>query len=64
MKLSISLLFITSILLSNRIFAQNVSISNDNSLPDASALLDVISTTKGTLVPRMTTAQRTADHSC
>ncbi|MCX6250992.1 MAG: hypothetical protein NTX61_09580 [Bacteroidetes bacterium] len=34
-----------------------VSINNDNSQPDNSAMLDVKSTTKGTLVPRMTQAQ-------
>jgi uncharacterized protein (TIGR02145 family) len=35
-----------------------VSITNDNSIPDNSAMLDVKSTNKGLLVPRMTTAQR------
>lgn len=40
--------------------AQSVSINNDGSTPDASALLDVKSTNKGMLVPRMTSAQRTA----
>lgn len=38
-------------------FAQ-VGISTDNSSPDASALLDVKSTDKGILIPRMTTEQR------
>lgn len=37
-----------------------VTINTDNSLPDPSAMLDVNSTTKGFLPPRMTTAQRTA----
>ncbi|MEZ4851367.1 MAG: tail fiber domain-containing protein [Bacteroidia bacterium] len=41
------------------LFAQ-ISVNNDNSDPDASAMLDVKSTTRGMLVPRMTTAQRTA----
>jgi len=40
-------------------FAQ-VGINTDNSAPDASAILDIKSTTKGMLVPRMTTGQRTA----
>lgn len=42
--------------------AQNegVSINATGSTPDASAMLDVQSTTKGMLIPRMTTAQRTA----
>ena len=38
--------------------AQNVGINN--SAPDASAVLDIKSTSKGLLIPRMTTAQRTA----
>ena len=41
-------------------FTQSVAINNDASVPDASAMLDVKSTSKGMLVPRMTTAQRTA----
>ncbi|MCB0517665.1 MAG: hypothetical protein H6577_00750 [Lewinellaceae bacterium] len=36
------------------------SINTDGSAPNASAMLDVQSNTKGMLVPRMTTAQRTA----
>jgi len=37
-----------------------VGINTDNSTPDNSAILDVKSTTKGMLVPRMTYAQRNA----
>ena len=37
-----------------------VAINQDNSTPDPSAMLDVKSSDKGVLVPRMTTAQRTA----
>lgn len=40
--------------------AQNVSINNDGALPAASAMLDVKSTSKGILIPRMTTAERAA----
>ncbi len=40
--------------------AQNVGINEDGSDADASAILDVKSTTKGMLIPRMTEAQRTA----
>ncbi len=36
-----------------------VGINTDGSNPDASAMLDVKSTTKGILIPRMTTTQRT-----
>ena len=38
--------------------AQNVGINADNSTPHASAMLDVKSTDKGVLIPRMTAAQR------
>jgi uncharacterized protein (TIGR02145 family) len=38
-------------------FAQNVGINEDGSSPDSSAMLDVKSTTKGMLVPRLTAAQ-------
>jgi hypothetical protein len=38
--------------------AQAISINTDASSPDPSAILDVKSTEKGMLVPRMTTAQR------
>ncbi|MEZ4965144.1 MAG: hypothetical protein R2791_07875 [Saprospiraceae bacterium] len=37
-----------------------VAINQDNSAPDPSAMLDVKSSDKGMLVPRMTTAQREA----
>ncbi len=40
--------------------SSQVSINSDNSNPDASSILDVKSTDKGVLVPRMTTTQRTA----
>jgi len=40
--------------------AQNISINNDGSSPDNSAMLDITSTSRGVLVPRMTEAQRTA----
>jgi len=37
-----------------------VAINRDGSLPDTSAMLDIKSTSKGILIPRMTTAERTA----
>src|SRR5450432_191416 len=40
-------------------FGQNVGVNLTGAAPDASAMLDVQSTTKGMLVPRMTTTQRT-----
>ena len=57
-----SILFPTLLLLLAPGFlgAQAVSINTDGSSPAASAILDVKSTDKGVLVPRMTSAQRTA----
>jgi hypothetical protein len=40
--------------------SQSLSINTDGSTADASAMLDIKSTVKGLLIPRMTTAQRTA----
>jgi hypothetical protein len=40
--------------------AQGIAINNDGSQPDSSALLDIKSTTKGLLIPRMTSAERMA----
>jgi hypothetical protein len=37
-----------------------VGINEDNSQPDATAILDVKSTTKGVLIPRMTSTQKAA----
>ena len=39
---------------------QGVAITTDGSIPDNSAMLDIKSNSKGLLIPRMTTAQRTA----
>lgn len=52
--LSSTLFFVSSLL------AQSVSINTDGSSPNASALLDIKSIDKGLLIPRMTSAQRTA----
>jgi|GEM_PF-2144846 len=40
--------------------AQGVAVNADGSSPDASAILDLSSTSKGFLIPRMTTSERTA----
>ena len=40
--------------------AQNIAINTDGSVPDASSMLDITSTTKGFLAPRMTTTHQTA----
>jgi uncharacterized protein (TIGR02145 family) len=52
--LLIEVLLITAPVL---MFAQNAGINDDGSSPDNSAMLDVKSTTKGMLIPRMTAAQ-------
>jgi trimeric autotransporter adhesin len=53
----LSLLIVFSVQL---IQAQNVAINNNGILPNASAMLDVSSNTKGVLIPRMTKLQRNA----
>jgi hypothetical protein len=53
---SVLLLF----LLAGMVSYAQVSITTDNSAPDNSAMLDVKSTSKGVLVPRMTIAERNA----
>ncbi len=50
------LLLIFILVSSLSLFAQNVGINSDGSAPDASAMLDIKSTTKGFLAPRMTAA--------
>ena len=54
------LLLVTVLILISMASMAQVAINTDGSLPDNSAMLDVKSTTKGLLPPRMTTAQRTA----
>ncbi len=49
-----------AILGANYAFSQNVGINTTGAAPAASAMLDVASTTSGFLMPRMTSAQRTA----
>ena len=54
-------LFCATLILSTFLIlqAQSVGINSDNSAPDSSAILDIKSTTKGLLIPRMTSSQRT-----
>ncbi|HEV8084210.1 MAG TPA: hypothetical protein VGP55_13470, partial [Chitinophagaceae bacterium] len=54
------LIFLFFLLIYQFINAQSVGINNTGTPPNPSAMLDVQSTTKGMLVPRMTLAQRTA----
>jgi hypothetical protein len=51
-------LCITMLLLVSSALSAQFGINSDNSSPDPSAMLDVKSTSKGFLPPRMTTAQR------
>ena len=44
----------------SQLYAQGVAINEDGSAADSSAMLDVKSTTKGLLIPRMSSAERTA----
>lgn len=53
------LVYTASIFLSQAASAQSVAINTDASAAHVSALLDVKSTTRGLLIPRMTAAQRT-----
>lgn len=57
MKKLFSLLFV---FLPSLLIAQNVGINNDASQPDNTAILDIKSNSKGLLIPRMTSAERTA----
>ncbi len=51
-KLLIALMLVLSVSINN-VFSQGVSINEDGADPDPSAILDVQSTEKGLLVPRM-----------
>lgn len=57
MKTILSLLFV---ILSFGLLAQGVAINTDGSNPDASAILDVKSNSKGVLIPRMTLSERSS----
>lgn len=59
-KLQCLLVLVSAIVLNTEIEAQNVGINATGAAPNASAMLDIVSTTRGLLVPRMTTVQRTA----
>ncbi|MBD79574.1 MAG: hypothetical protein CL840_11710 [Crocinitomicaceae bacterium] len=55
-----AILFIFLVSLLPEVFAQNIGISSTGAAPDSSAVLDIVSTDKGVLIPRMTTTQRAA----
>ena len=54
------LLLIAQFIFSIQLFAQSVAINTDGAAANTSAILDIKSTAKGLLIPRMTTAQRNA----
>src|ERR1700749_3905541 len=56
----ISLIIVLVILCSSTSFSQSFAINTTGTAADASAMLDVTSTTKGMLIPRMRTTNRTA----
>lgn len=58
--LSLLLCFFSLYYSSMSLYAQGVSINEDESDPDASAMLDVKSTTRGMLIPRMSEIQKNA----
>jgi hypothetical protein len=60
MKYAILLTAILCSVCTQNSFAQSLAINTDGSAANSSAMLDVKSTTKGLLMPRLTTAQRTA----
>ncbi|MEO6405069.1 MAG: hypothetical protein ABIY51_16305, partial [Ferruginibacter sp.] len=51
---------ILAMIMSNIIYAQNISINNTATPANASSMLDISSTTKGLLIPRMSTAAITS----
>ncbi|MCX6269577.1 MAG: hypothetical protein NTW16_19860 [Bacteroidetes bacterium] len=53
-------IFIVLIIISAVSLHAQVGISTDSSIPDPSAMFEVKSTTKGMLIPRLTTSERTA----
>lgn len=53
-------LFVLLLLVMHAAQTQNVGINNDGSAPDASAILDIKSNTKGLLIPRMSFDERTS----
>lgn len=55
-----TIIFTSLVLLSAKSIAQNIGINASGTTPDASAMLDIESTNKGMLIPRMTESQRTA----
>ena len=60
MKKLIFLFLLSTLLFINMVMAQSLAINTTGVPANASAMLDITSITKGLLIPRMTTVQRTA----
>ncbi len=61
MKISQRLFFLLAVFLTaGNLFSQNVGINTSGAVADPSSMLDIVSTTSGVLIPRMTDAQRIA----
>lgn len=60
MKKTLFLIFAGTVLVSAITFAQSVAVNNTGNDADNSAILDITSSTKGVLIPRMTSADRSA----
>ncbi len=58
MKTPLAIMILSILLLTGFTIKAQVSISDNGNLPDNSAMLDVTSTGKGVLIPRMTSSQR------
>lgn len=54
------LFFLTTFFYLQLLFGQNMSINNTGNAPDASSMLDISSTNKGLLIPRVTLTQTTS----
>ena len=57
-KVQILVLVLVQILTISTTFSQGIAINEDGANPDNSAMLDIHSTSKGILIPKMTTNQR------
>lgn len=57
MKKIVLLLALLTVLSATQAFGQSVGINTDGSIPDASAILDIKSNSRGLLIPRMSSAQ-------
>src|SRR5688500_19261819 len=56
---SFLILFISAMLFAEAVRGQGIAIGNNSATPHASAMLDIQSTSKGVLIPRVTSEQRT-----